>query len=198
MADRGGSPRRAAPGSRGHPVIARHTTAPHPRRCAGASAVWPRYARRRAGVSQGRRERANDDERLRRIRQRQPCRRAAGAMGEIPRPRVSNARQACAMAAGRPHRRLSQGQWRDFPRSLEPQPAAPCAVASRHDLGSDWRTRSAHEASGHRGRLGPAGAAFRHGRDGGRPGAALSDLVRRRLLPSPRPGRRLRARARLQ
>ena len=28
--------------------------------------------------------------------------------------------------------------------------------------------------------------------------AALSDLVRRRLLPNPRPGRRLRARARLQ
>ena len=60
------------------------------------------------------------------------------------------------------------------------------------------RDRCRHEARAQPGRLGPQGAAVGHGRDGRRPGVPVPDLVRRGLPPGRRPGRRLRAGARLQ
>ena len=136
--------------------------------------------------------------RLRRVRQRLPCRRAARALGEISGARISHARQARAVAQEGAHRLLPQGQRRDVPRHDEPQPAAPCAVAAGHDLGGDRRARPDVTASGDRGRLGPAGASCRYGRDGGRPGLLYPTWFAEGFFLVQRPGRRLRAGARLQ
>ena len=126
-------------------------------------------------------------ERLHGLRQRLPCRRAAGALGQIPGPRIPHARQARAMAVRRRARLLSQGQRRDRSATREPQLAAPCDLAAGDGLGTRSARSTRRAASDDRGRLGPAGASRRHGRDGGRPGAALSDLVRRGLLPGADP-----------
>jgi len=92
------------------------------------------------------------------FRCRQPRRRAARAVGEIPRTGVPPARQARALAPGGPDRRVSENQRRDLPRQGPPQSAAACAVATRHDLGCDRRTRPAHQAQNDRRCLGPAGS----------------------------------------
>ena len=61
----------------------------------------------------------------------------------------------------------------------------------------DRRARRERAPSDERGRVGPARAAGRHGRDGRRPGVPVSDLVRRGLPSGHRSGHRLCARARL-
>ena len=53
------------------------------------------------------------------VRQRLPCRRAARALGEIPRPRIPRARKAGAVAARRSDELVSQDQRRGRPRHDE-------------------------------------------------------------------------------
>src|SRR5438067_1380779 len=86
---------------------------------------------------------------LRGVRQRQPCRRAARALGEVSRPRIPHARQTRVVAPGGTHRRLSQGQRRHLPRQGQPQPAASRAMAAGHGLGCDRRARPADKAPGY-------------------------------------------------